>query len=119
MKRFLYVFDPLCLGTQGLYVVNRWCLKPFLSRGFLHSHFNDLLLVPAALPLVLYVQRRLGLRSHDAAPTMAEIIFHTLLWSVICEALGPVLFHRGTADLKDVFAYGTGAALAWMWWKWR
>ena len=81
------------------------------------GHFNDLLLIPAALPFVLWLNRRFGWRSHDAAPDAREIALHTALWALICEGIGPRWFHHGTADWRDVVAYATGAVIAWMFWK--
>lgn len=86
------------------------------SWPFLHTHFNDLLLIPAALPLVLWLQRRLSLRKHDSPPTAAEICGHWLVWSVISEGIGPHVFAHATADILDVVAYGAGAIVAGVWW---
>jgi len=38
------------------------------------SHFNDLLLIPCALPTVLLLQRWCKLRSHDEPPRPGEIL---------------------------------------------
>ena len=50
-KHFRYAFDPLCMGACALYALNRFLIKPYVGPGFFHSHFNDVLLIPAALPL--------------------------------------------------------------------
>ena len=118
MKAFAYGRDPLSLAAMGLYALNRWVLKPAGSGGFWHNHFNDLLLIPAALPLVLWIQRRLGLRNHDRPPTTAEIALHLVVWTVVCEIAGPRLSSHGTADPRDAAAYAAGAVFAWGWWSW-
>jgi hypothetical protein len=118
MKRFRYVFDPLCLSACVLYAVNRFLVKPHVGPGFFHSHFNDLLVIPAALPFLLWANRRLGWRRDDRPPTWREVVAHTFLWAVICEGVGPRIFPRyGVADWKDVAAYMIGAVAAWAFWN--
>ena len=116
MKRFAYLRDPLFLLAVAGYALNRWILKPRVSSPFLHGHFADLLLIPAALPVVLWLQRIVGLREHDHAPSAAEIGLHLVVWSLICEFIGPHWLHRGTADGWDVVAYLVGGIAAWLWW---
>lgn len=117
MNRFGYLRDPMFLVAVGAYVVNRWQFQPRLPSPFLHSHFNDLLLIPAALPVVLWLQRILGLRRHDRAPLWTEIMLHLGVWSLICEFIGPLWLHHGTADPLDVVAYASGGAVACLWWN--
>jgi len=116
MKRFGYWRDPMFLLCCGLYALNRWMLKPQLHSGFLHGQFNDLLLIPCALPLVLWVQRVLGLRTHDLPPTVFEIISHLAVWSVLFEFIGPRVFPV-TGDPLDVLVYFAGGVFAAMWWN--
>lgn len=116
MNRFRYALDPFCLLGCGAYALNRWLLKPRLHSEFLHSYFNDLWLIPCALPLVLWLQRRSGLRFDDAAPRWSEIAFHLAIWSLIAEAIAPH-FLRVTGDPFDVAAYSAGALAAGLWWN--
>jgi len=116
VNRFGYWRDPLFLAAAIGYAVNRWLLKPLLPTPFLHGHFNDLLLIPAALPVVLWLQRVAGLRQHDHAPSWMEMVLHLVVWSVICEFIGPHWLHRGTADPLDVMAYAVGGIAACLWW---
>ena len=88
MHRFRYLRDPLFLAGCAAYALNRWLLKPHLPSGFLHSHFNDLLLIPA-LPPILWLHRQLGLRSRDHTPTSSEIALHLIFWSALFEWIGP------------------------------
>jgi hypothetical protein len=81
MKRFGYLRDPLCVAACGLYALNRWWLRDRIGGVFLHGYFNDLLLIPAALPLALWVQRQLGVRAGDGAPRWREIGLHVAVWS--------------------------------------
>jgi len=117
MSRFGYWRDRLFLVAVAAYAVNRWLLVPLLPSPFLHGHFNDLLLIPAALPVVLWLQRWAGMRRHDAAPSRVEIAGHLVVWSVICEFIGPFWLHHGTADLWDVAAYVVGGVVACLWWN--
>jgi hypothetical protein len=42
---------------------------------------------------------------------------HLLVWSVICEFIGPHWLHHGTADGWDVVAYAAGGIGACLWWN--
>lgn len=116
MKPFRYALDPLCLLGCSAYALNRWIMKPRLASGFLHSYFNDLWLIPCALPLILWLQRRSGLRLDDAAPRWSEIWFHLVIWALIAEVIAPH-FLKVTGDPLDVLAYATGAVAAGWWWN--
>jgi len=119
VRRFRYVLDGLSLASISGYAVNRWLFKPHVSTGFLRDHFNDLLLIPAALPVVLWLQRKFRLRDHDLPPTWGEIMMHLTVWSIICEGIGPLWLHHGTADYRDVIAYAAGGILSCLWWHRR
>lgn len=116
MKRFAYWADPLCLLSCSLYAVNRWGLKPRIHSPFLHDHFNDLLLIPCALPPLLWLHRRLRLRFDDQAPTPAEIGLHLAIWSVLFEIIGPRILPHATGDPWDIVAYVAGGIVAGLWW---
>ncbi len=116
MRRFRYLRDPLFLAGCGVYALNRWLIKPHIHAGFFHSHFNDLWLIPCALPLILWLHRRLGLRSHDNAPQIVEIAAHFVFWSALFEWIGPKFVPHTTGDPLDVMAYAVGAILAGLWW---
>lgn len=117
MKRFGYARDPVCLVACACYGVNRWLLPAALRGVFMRNHFSDLLLIPAALPLVLWVQRRLGLRQADLKPQWSEIVLHVVVWSVAAELIAPHFFPRATGDPWDVAAYASGALVAGLIWK--
>jgi hypothetical protein len=117
VSRFGYLRDRLFVAAVAGYALNRWLLKPRLSSPFLHDHFNDLLLIPAALPVVLWVQRVMGLRKNDLAPSWTEMGLHLAVWSLICEFIGPFWLHHGTADIWDVAAYAAGGMAACLWWN--
>ncbi len=97
------------------YAVIRWVVRPHVAQGFWHDQATDVLLIPAALPLLLWGQRRLRLRHHDRPPEAGEILLHLVVWSVLCEVIGP-RFWPVIGDWKDVVAYSVGATFAWWWW---
>lgn len=49
------MLDPLCLLGCAAYCGNRWLLKPLVSGRFVHGMFNDLWLIPCALPAMLWL----------------------------------------------------------------
>lgn len=113
--------DPLFLGACLLYALNRWVFLPLAPNApaFFHHHFNDILLIPAALPPLLSLYALLGLRPDWAPPTALEIAAHLLLWAALCEWIGPTFLHRGTGDWLDVVAYAGGAVFAGLYWRWK
>ena len=117
MPQFRYLRDPLCLLGCAAYALNRWVVKPHVPLGFLHSHFNDLWLIPCALPPILWLHRQLGLRQLDLAPQISEITLHLIVWAVLCEWMGPRFVTHATGDPLDVLAYALGAVLAGLWWQ--
>lgn len=116
MSRFRYAADPLCLLACAAYALNRFWLKSAIPSEVLHSWFNDFWLIPAALPPVLWVQRKLGVRAGDGVPTVWEIVMHLVTWALICEGLGPLLVPGRMGDWGDVGAYAAGAVAAGVWW---
>jgi len=99
------------------YFLNRWFFKASLDSEFLPGMFNDLLLIPSALPWVLWIQGLLGWRVSKAYPSPGEIAGHLVVWSVIAEGLMPMASHRFTADPMDVMAYSMGALAAFGLWR--
>ena len=116
MKSFAFHRDPLFGIGCAAYALNRWVFKPLFATPFLHSHFNDLWLIPCALPLILWIHRRLGWRG-SAPPTFAEVTGHLLLWSFLFEIIGPHLLPHVTGDYWDMACYWSGGLVAWVWWN--
>jgi hypothetical protein len=127
MNRFGYLHDRLFGFSLAAYVLNRLVVLPHLAGflhshlhwawPFLHSHFDDLLLMPAALPVVLWIQRLTGLRKHDLPPTWSELFLHLTIWSVMCKIVGPFYCHIGVADPWDVLFFAAGGIAACLWWN--
>ena len=118
MTRFRYGADPLFVIGCAAYAINRWMVKPHVGPGFLMFQFNDLWLMSCALPPVLWLHRRLGLRAHDDPPHVGEIAGHLVFWSVLLEWIGPRFVPYAQGDVMDVAAYAAGALIAGLWW-WR
>jgi hypothetical protein len=114
---FRYARDPFFLAACVLYAANRFLVKPHFEDGFFHGHFNDLLLMPCALPPVLWLQRRLGIRDHDRAPAAGEIALHLFIWSAIAEWIGPTWLRHGVSDPWDLLVYAIGAVAALLIWR--
>ena len=117
MRPFRHFKDPLFLAGCALYVANRWAVKPFVSIGFFHNWFQDMLLIPCALPPLLWLHSKLVLRASEKSPGWQDIAFHLAIWSLLFEAAGPLIFQHATGDWRDVLAYAGGGLLAGWWWN--
>lgn len=116
MNRFRYGRDPLCLVACAGYSLNRWLLPLAWKGTFLRGYFSDTLLIPAALPLLLWIQRRAGLRTADNRPDWREILLHLTVWSIAAEIIAPHYFTHATGDPWDFAAYAGGALLSGLIW---
>ncbi len=117
MSRFRYARDPLCAAACACYAANRW-LVPLAVKGiFLRNYFADTLLIPAALPLLLWVHARLGFRPPAARPGWREILLHLLVWSLSAEVIASHCFTHATGDPWDVAAYAGGALVSGLLWQ--
>ena len=114
MRPFRYGLDPVFLAGVLLYTLNRVCFAPLwgATAPFLTDYFGDLLLIPCALPLLLWLQRIARLRTHDLRPTPSEIGWTLALWAVLFEVAFPHFSGWGVSDPLDVLAYAMGAWLA-------
>ena len=117
VRPFRYARDPLCPSACLCCAINRWLIKPVCTWPFFHDHFKNLFLIPAAPPLLLWLHRQLGFRTHDRPPTTPEILGHLFVWSIVCKIWGPMLFPWATYDLGDILAYATGAIVSCLWWN--
>ena len=91
-----------------------------LSTELLRSHLNDVICVPFFVPMMLWANKRLGLRRHDGPPDAVEIVVPLIIWSALFEIVIPLQrdWHVPTiADPKDVLSYCLGAMVAAAFWK--
>lgn len=120
--RFRYLGDPLFLLCVATYFVNRLILKVIWKEGFVHEHLNDLICIPFWVPIVLFAQRKLGLREGDDSPRPSEIVIPLVVWSWVFEIVLPAtgwLGDRCVSDYLDIVYYTIGALLAGLFWRWR
>jgi hypothetical protein len=121
--RFGYWRDPVFVFCLAVYAVNRLVIKPSLTHysPFFHGHLNDCLTVPVALPIYLYVYRKIGFRPDDEPPRWWEVALHSAVWVVFFEWFGPVILHQGTYDPIDNWCIVGGGLVAWVLWTvyWR
>jgi ubiquinone/menaquinone biosynthesis C-methylase UbiE len=116
VKRFGYVFDPLFLLCCALYAANRWLVKPHCDIAFFHNWFDDILLIPCALPPLLLAHRWLGLRGTDRPPSAGEVAAHVAGWSILFEVIGPYIMPT-VGDPWDAVSYACGGAAAFFCWR--
>jgi len=121
-RRFAYWQEPLCVLAAAAYACNHFWWKPQTADGgaFVHCYLGDTLCLLVLLPVTLWLQRRLGLRRHDGAPTWREWLCHWALWSVCFEVIGPslpLLAPGAVRDPWDVLAYAVGGAVGAVAWR--
>ena len=58
--------------------------------GFVHHHLNNLICIPFLVPIMLYAERKLGVRRHDAVPQWYEVLIPIVVWSLVFEDLLPL-----------------------------
>src|SRR4051812_13891291 len=117
--RFRYLQDPLFLISAGIYVVNRFLIKPHTSNQFCHQHLNDLLCIPFCVPIMLLLERSLCLRRHDRAPEGIEVLVALLVWAIVFELILPEINrfkNYATGDAIDILYYIIGACVAMVVW---
>lgn len=116
---FRYLRDKIFLTSVALYAMNRWVVKPRLAPDevFLRGYFNDLLVIPCALPPLLLLHRLIGVRKTDAPPTGGEVAMHLLIWSLFFEIVAPLVVASARADAWDVAAYCAGGLVFWAIWN--
>ena len=101
----------------ALYLLNRIGLAAGIGTVWTRSYLSDFLLIPCALPWLLWVHAWLGWRVKEAVPSVGEVMGHLVVWSIVAEWVGPRLFSHSVADWGDVAAYGAGGVLALCWWR--
>lgn len=100
-----------------LYVANSVWLASGGGGAIARGYFNDFLMIPCALPFILWIHSLLGWREKDAYPTLSELLGHLVVWSIVAELIGPRLVSGAVSDVHDVLAYAGGAVVAGLWWR--
>jgi hypothetical protein len=117
--RFRYLRDPLFITAIILYFLNRFLLKVAFPVGFFRDHLNDLICIPFWVPIMLFTERKLGLREADVPPQWYEILIPLVMWSFVFELWLPRIGyfqHLAISDPFDILWYTIGAAVAASFW---
>ncbi len=118
---FAYLKDPLFLTCVCLYAINRGLEHYNLSTPLLQSYLNDIVCIPFWVPIMLWLQKKTGLRQHDRTPENFEIVVPLLIWAVLFEVVIPAAHGSlvpAVADPNDVLCYCLGSFAAVGFWKW-
>ena len=111
---FYYLYKPLFIFSTLLYLVNRFCLKVFFNQtSFITNYFNDLLLTPVLLPIILTVGIIFKQRYWVFKPSLAEILFWVIIFSIFFEVITPCFNPRSTGDYMDAICYLSGGLVYW------
>jgi len=116
-RRFGYWRDPVCIGAVATYIGYRVLIPVDGQTPLWSGHFADLLLIPAGLPLWLWLERRISWRGDDRMPRWREIAFALVTWTVAAELIAPQVFLQATGDVWDAVAYASGALFSGVWWQ--
>lgn len=119
--RFAYLRDPLFVACFVVYWVHGALANHGMSTPLLRGYLNDVLCVPFWLPMMLWVARKLRIRSHDHSPDAVEIVVPLVVWSIVFEVvpLQEIWHVPAAADPFDVLAYCLGAMIAVAFWRWH
>ncbi|MDC0267910.1 hypothetical protein OAK97_01240 [bacterium] len=109
--------DPFWLVSLFFYTGHRLWQYISPASGWMSSYWNDIWMLPCALPPVLCLYERLGLRRVDLQLSLPEILWHGLLWGMMAEWLGPMFFQHVTGDPWDLLAYGVGGGMLYLRWN--
>lgn len=118
--RYKFLLDPIFLISILLYSINKSLLifTSYLNKiSLLTGYFNDLLLIPCVLPLLIFIINKLGFRSYKYSPQTSEVIITISIVVIICEFIGPFILIKGTYDLVDILAYSLGGLISLILWK--
>ncbi len=88
---FAYLRDPLFLSCFSVYWVHRYMAAHGVSTPLLSSHLNDLICIPFWVPIMLWIERRIGVRGHDEPPNALEIVIPLVVIAVAFEVVIPGL----------------------------
>lgn len=112
--------NPLFMISLAAYCLNTFVAKNYLvDSHFLKFYFNDLLLVPCALPPILSLISIAGFRDSDKPPSCVEVLICLCIWSIAFEIVGPLISQKTTADPFDIAAYWLGGAVSWSLWNYH
>ncbi len=100
--------DPFWIIAITCYALHKCWQAVYPDSGWMDHYWNDLWMLPCALPLILSVYGLLGLRELAIRPSGAEILWHGVLWGLMAEFVGPLCFKHAVGDPWDLVAYAVG-----------
>lgn len=103
--------DPFWMVSIACYAFHKCWQLVSPGSGWMDHYWNDLWMLPCALPMILSLYVVLGLREPTACPTWAEILWHGVLWGLMAEFVGPLLFKHSVGDPWDLLAYAVGGVV--------
>jgi hypothetical protein len=118
-RPFRYLADPVCIASLILYATNRYIFKPHHIGGwFTHGYLNDVLCLPLFVPMILYAQHIVGLRTGFAFPRVWEILQTWLVFTIVFQVIIPRFPKTFVAagDPFDILAYLGGGVIAGLYW---
>ncbi|MGV3642182.1 MAG: hypothetical protein ACO1NZ_16780 [Adhaeribacter sp.] len=105
------LLNPLFLVSSGAYLVNRFLLSWLELRQYQVPYLNDVLCLPVALTLALFLQQRLFPASARQRLHPGQVVFAFLYFSVFFEGLLPAYSRQYTLDAWDLAAYALGGII--------
>ncbi len=103
--------NPYFLLASFCYLTNRFLFKLIGFQDVVVPYLNDLLCLPVALTLALFLQHQLFPGVARNRLNKAQVIFSFLYFSVFFEGILPAFSERYTRDLWDIPAYAAGGIL--------
>lgn len=103
--------NPLFLAASGAYWLNRFLLSWLDLRHLQVPYLNDVLCLPVALTLALFLQQRFFPASARQRLHPGQVVFAFLYFSVFFEGLLPAWSGLYTRDAWDLAAYACGGLI--------
>ena len=119
--KFKYLLDPIFLGSLFLYIFSKFIMldNSNIVYNFWNYYLSDILLVPVALPILLFALRLIRIRKNDLAPNFLEILIPLIVWSITFEIVAPLFVSSATGDFFDILAYTGGGLISWYLWNYK
>ncbi len=117
MLNYCFWKDKLFLISSLIYFFNTYYLKHLIKVDFFQNYLNDILLIPCALPPLIYLYVKLKLRNQKSFPTTLEVFSFFIFSSFVFECLGPKYLNKGVADYFDILAYAIGGIISNYFWN--
>jgi hypothetical protein len=119
---FAYLRDPLFLVCFAAYWLHKLLVVCGLSNDWLRAWLNDVICLPFWVPIILWAQRRLGLRTHDGPPAAIELVVPLVIFAGVFEVWLPstrTFAGLAVPDPCDVLCYACGGLGSALFWSWR